>query len=354
MTPKPPIGSPKTPVLSGHVTRGAQRGVRRRGDVERGLSARGHVSQMQRARLLAAAVPVVGEVGWSGVTVAQIASRARVSRRTFYELFADRDDCLLGMLDDVVVRIERELAPVVADGGSWCARVRDGLWTILSFFDRERVLARVCVVEASHGGPVVLERREEIFARLIRALDEGRHESPRGEASRLTAEGLVGAAFTIVQARLSREDREPLTGLTGELMSMIVLPYLGPAAARRESQRTDPTPLSTPPYGQAGASPNGADPLREIPMRLTYRTARVLQAAGEHPGASNRLLGEQADLHDQGQISKLLARLRRLGLLENTGEGQPRGEPNAWKLTPLGENITTQLDLSTHTHKDDE
>jgi AcrR family transcriptional regulator len=306
---------------------------------------------MQRARLLAAAVLMVDGVGWSGVTVSQIAGRARVSRRTFYELFADRDECLLAMLDDAVERIERDLAGAGLEGASsssWCVRVRDGLWRILSFFDREPVLARVCVVEASHGGPVVLKRREEIFARLALILEEGRHESPRGEASRLTAEGLVGAAFTIVQARLSREDSEPLSVLTGELMSMIVLPYLGPAAARREARRTDPAPLPAPSGGQTGPSPNGADPLREIPMRLTYRTARVLQAAGEHSGASNRLLGEQADLHDQGQISKLLARLRRLGLLENTGEGQSRGEPNAWKLTQLGENITAQLDLPTH------
>ena len=58
----------------------------------------------------------------------------------------------------------------------------------------------------------------------------------------LTAEGVVGAAFAIVYSRLSRRDGEPLTGLLGELMAMIVLPYLGPAAARRE--RTRPAPAA--------------------------------------------------------------------------------------------------------------
>jgi DNA-binding IclR family transcriptional regulator len=71
----------------------------------------------------------------------------------------------------------------------------------------------------------------------------------------------------------------------------------------------------------------------------------VLQAAAEQPGASNRHIGEQADLYDQGQISKLLARLQRLGLLENSGEGQARGESNAWRLSPLGERVTKQLSL---------
>jgi DNA-binding IclR family transcriptional regulator len=78
----------------------------------------------------------------------------------------------------------------------------------------------------------------------------------------------------------------------------------------------------------------------------------VLQAAAEHPGASNRQIGEHADLHDQGQISRLLARLQRLGLLENTGEGQARGESNAWNLTPLGERVTEQLSLGNPAHKD--
>jgi AcrR family transcriptional regulator len=337
--------------------------VRVRGSVEHddfsGLlperSARGQVSQMQRARLVAAAVPVVDEVGWSAVTVAQISSRARVSRRTFYDLFSDRDDCLLGMLDDAVARIERELTLALvgasSSSSSWGARVRIGLWTILSFLDREPVLARVCVVEALRGGPRVLARREEIFARLARVLEDGRGKNSREETSRLTAEGLVGAAFTIVQARLSRSEREPLTGLTGELMGMIVLPYRGPAAARREQHRAAPA-VSGVSRQRSLTSPGDRDPLREIPMRLTYRTARVLRTAAEYPGASNRQIGEHAGLHDQGQISRLLARLQRLGLLHNSGEGQPRGESNAWTLTPLGKRVTEQLSINDPAHEE--
>jgi AcrR family transcriptional regulator len=308
---------------------------------------------MQRARLLGAAVVVVGEVGWSDVTVAQIAGRARVSRRTFYDLFSDRDDCLLAMLDDAVARIEAELTTATLQT-SWRGRVREGLRAILSFLDREPVLARVCVVQALRGGPRVLERREEIFARLAGVLDQGRGESSRAETSGLTAEGLVGAAFTIVQARLSRDDHEPLTGLTGELMSMIVLPYLGPAAARREHNRTDLT-RDTPAangHAQSGAIVGDGDPLRDVPMRLTYRTALVLESVAQNPGASNRTIGERADIYDQGQVSKLLARLQRLGLLQNMGEGHAKGEANAWRLTPLGERVTRQLSLDAQLQED--
>jgi DNA-binding MarR family transcriptional regulator len=180
-------------------------------------------------------------------------------------------------------------------------------------------------------------------------LDEGRGERSRGgERSVLTAEGLVGAAFAVVYARLLRGEREPLMGLLGELMGLIVLPYLGPAAARREQSRPVPVPVAS--LAVSGASVpvrGGRDPLREVPMRLTYRTARVLECIGEQSGISNRVVADRAGISDQGQISKLLARLERLGLAANSGVGRAKGEPNAWELTPLGRKVTQRLTLDT-------
>jgi AcrR family transcriptional regulator len=337
------------------ATRVAQQGeVRRRGvSAGRLPSSRGQVSEMQRARLLGAAVPLVDELGWTGVSVADIAARARVSRRTFYDLFANREECLLAVLDDTVERVARELRAAVGEGSAWVERVRTGLWTILCFLDRDRVLARVCVVQSACGSRRVLGAREAILARLAHTLEEGSSQNARGpQPPSLTAEGLVGAAVAIVYKRLLNSERAPLTDLHGELMGMIVLPYLGAAAAARERKRPAPKPLSRTDGEESGRAASHRDPLREIPMRLTYRTARVLQVTGEHPGASNRQIGEHSDMHDQGQISRLLARLQRLGLLENTGEGQARGESNAWNLTTLGKRVTAQLNLDDPAHRD--
>jgi AcrR family transcriptional regulator len=316
--------------------------------------ARVQVSEMQRSRLLSAAVVTVEELGWSGATVAHITSRARVSRRTFYDLFDNREDCLLAVLNDVVVEVERELVEANLGGLSWRERVRGGLWTILCFFDREPALARVCVAQALHGGPRVLERREEVLARLAGVLDEGRGEDgARGCPPPLTAEGLVGATFSIVYARLVRGGREPLTGLLGELMGMIVLPYRGPAAARREQDRVaSSVPVRGRVSGSVGVGAMAApDPLAGVPMRLTYRTARVLEDVGEHPGVSNRVVAELSGIVDQGQVSKLLARLERLGLLENSGAGHARGERNAWSLTAVGVDVARRLSASTGNRK---
>jgi DNA-binding MarR family transcriptional regulator len=55
-------------------------------------------------------------------------------------------------------------------------------------------------------------------------------------------------------------------------------------------------------------------------------------------GPNNRQVSNAAGVADQGQISKLLARLEGLGLLVNTG-GETQGVPRAWQITPKGKEI---------------
>ncbi len=306
-----------------------------------------HVEEIQRSRLLAAAAATFDELGYEQSSVARITARARVSRRTFYELFGSREACLVALLDEMVGRVERELEEAGLEGVGWRERMRGGLWTILSFLDREPVLARICVVQALQGGPPALERRERVLARLAAVLDEGRREGSRGaQCTLVTAEGLVGGAFGVVYARLRGGDPGSLTGLLDELMGMIALQYLGGRAARREQQR--PAPAPAPEVSSArwrvGARAE-RDPLEEVPMRLTYRTARVLRCIAELPGASNRMVAERAGISDPGQISKLLRRLEGLGLAVNSGGGRLSGEPKAWKLTPLGEQVAQRLSV---------
>ena len=309
-----------------------------------------HVAEIQRVRLLAGAVRAVDEYGYTRTTVGEITGQAHVSRRTFYELFANSEDCLAAMFDEAVARIAAHIADSSWEELPWLERVRVGLWGVLSFLDREPALARVCVVQSARGGREILERRERVLRRLAVLVDEGRNENnAKAECSELTAEGLVGAALSIVHTRLAREDSAPLSDLHGELMAMIVLPYLGPAAARKERKRPTPgLPTDNAPkldgeridsHHESGPMRRD-DPLRGIPIRLTYRTVCVLEAVAEQPGLSNRAVGSAAGISDQGQISKLLARLERYRLLENRGEGgHAKGEPNAWHLTSAGHQV---------------
>ena len=77
--------------------------------------------------------------------------------------------------------------------------------------------------------------RAAAIATLAEYVDRGRLESRvRAEPPAITAEGVVGALLVVLQTRLLASKPEPPTALRGELMSLILLPYLGSAAARRE------------------------------------------------------------------------------------------------------------------------
>lgn len=301
--------------------------------VPSGVLSPGHIAEIQRQRLLAAMAEVAAERGAANVTVAHVVSRAGVSRRTFYELFEDRDDCFMAACDQALARAAAAVVPAYESTGRWRERVRATLAALLAFFDEEPGMARLLVVEALGASPPMLARRAQILDALIAAVDGGRAEAKPGKGlPSLTAEGVVGAVLSVLHARLLA-GTDPLLGLCGELAGMVVLPYLGQAAAARELARPPVRPEK--PSGRADV----AHPLEGLNMRLTYRTLRVLATIGLHPGASNRGVADLAGISDQGQISKLLARLQDLGLIHNTGQGHPKGGSNAWRLTPKGQRI---------------
>src|ERR1700733_7846754 len=103
------VAVPRVAVAGEGSVPGVSLGARRRAQVPARLAApEGRLVEIQRSRLLAGAVAALEELGYAGTTVTQITERARVSRRTFYELFENRDECLAALLDDVLGMVEGE------------------------------------------------------------------------------------------------------------------------------------------------------------------------------------------------------------------------------------------------------
>jgi len=299
---------------------------------------RGQVTEIQRSRMLAAALEAVEEVGYARMTVAQVIGRAKVSRKTFYDVFADREDCFLAALEQSVSQLGKVLRDAYDGEPAWRDGVRAGLTELLVFLDEEPALARLCLVEALGAGPRVLERRAQLLEELAEIVDRGRFvTSAVREPPEVSAEGVVGAVFAVLHTRALEDRSERFSCLLGSLMNIVVLPYLGARAASRELSR--PVPEARRDRNATASRTQSRDPMAGLSMRLTYRTVRVLVVIGEHPGASNREIAERSGVTDQGQISKLLARLARLDLVENTGEGQEKGGANAWTLTPRGARV---------------
>jgi AcrR family transcriptional regulator len=291
------------------------------------------IVEIQRARLLSAMIMVACERGPAKVTVAHVVERAGVSRRTFYELFDDGEECLLAAFDDAIARASSYVLEAYAPDAKWVERIRMALAALLSFLEVERDLGWLLIVGSVGAGSAALERRKRVLAQLITVISEGHEQGKSGQdLTPLTAEGIVGAVFSVIHGRMIEDGHQQLVQLINPLMSMIVMPYLGPAAARRELDKPLPKLVPRP-------TPISIGPLRGLPMRITYRTVRVLVALAEHPGSSNRQLGQAAGIADQGQISKLLGRLERLGLVENHSPGHLSGESNIWTLTSKGREV---------------
>jgi AcrR family transcriptional regulator len=272
------------------------------------------------------------------VTMVDVATRAGVSSAVCTALFVDRESCLLAAFEEGVERASARIVPAFEAERRWLDAIKAGLAAFLRFLEEEPTFGGLLVFHSLGGGPGVLRRRMEILGVLAAVVDRGREEVPLGKQRPpiVIAEGVVGAVLAIVQNRMlaeAREEQERPIGLFGSLASMIVLPYLGATIARRELTR--PAPRAR--VGPGGARSEGSSAELDTSVRLTYRTARVLRAIADYPGASNREVAERAGIVDQGQVSKLLSRLEARELIVKIGEGRTRGAPNSWRLSEQGE-----------------
>jgi AcrR family transcriptional regulator len=293
-------------------------------------------------RAIAAAVSAqggsTGGGGWGeSIALADIAARAEVSPRRLRAQFPDVEACFLAAFEWCSEYAGAAMAQAYAGEHGWVEATRSALVAALELIERESDLARLWIVYALGGGPRVLHSRAAAIATLAEHIDRGRLEARvRAEPPAITAEGVVGALLVVLQTRLLAPTPERPTALRGELMSLIMLPYLGSAVAKRELAR----PAGRSPSGRRPQPPrSGRSVIDGVGPRLSYRTARVLTAIAERPGSSNREVANRAEVVDQGQISKLLSRLEAQGLIANVGGGGLRGAPNAWELTLRGEQI---------------
>jgi AcrR family transcriptional regulator/DNA-binding MarR family transcriptional regulator len=277
----------------------------------------------------------VTDQGVEHTTVSQIVKLAGVSRKTFYDFFRHREDCLRAAIEDAVAAASNRAEQACQDETRWIDRVRSVLFSLLELLDEQPRLAQLLVVQAGTASPGVVESRTLALERLVKLIDgPGRANL----SSPLTAEALVAGALGVTHARLTRPRPGKLTALLKPLMSFIVMPYRGAAAARKELHR--PAPPATPRPARREDHP---ERLAQLDTRLTYRTIRVLAAIATQPGASNGETAERAGIKDNGQISKLLWRLAGRGLVENRGKGKAGGGSNAWHLTPLGKRLESAV-----------
>jgi len=301
---------------------------------------------MQRMRVLDAMAQVAAEQGIRGATVAGVLRQGGISRATFYRLFDDLDDCLQALLDEVLTRSVGLITDAFERESSWPDGVVAGLVALLDFLDAEPALARVCLVDSLAAGSTALERRARELKILEPLLDSGgKRTSSSRRPLALTAESTIAAVSGILHNRLISGDAPPFIDLLGELVGLVVEPWLEPRSVAEEVAKARELALAI--SHERTCQPPAQHTRVQIPNTLrhprSHRARSCLIFVGDNPGASNQAVAAGIGLAHHGQVSALLARLAGKGLLVKT-PGRP-GHPNAWRLTPDGEDVALALAL---------
>ncbi len=151
--------------------------------------------------MLRAMAEAVSERGFVRTPVAEVLRRAGVSRETFYQHFANKEECFLAAYDDGVMRLLVTIGgPLGEAGADPLDRLDEALRRYLAALAAEPALARTFLVEVYAAGPDALERRVAVQARFAEAVAGVVGAETPDE--RFTCEALVAAISALVTQRV--------------------------------------------------------------------------------------------------------------------------------------------------------
>ena len=160
---------------------------------------------VQRRRLFEAAAHVFAGRGYAEASAGAIARAAGMSKATFYEHFANKEECILALFDEAATEVLRAMAQAAAEAGPDPRdRLRAGIGAFLDMLAAHPDEARTLLIEVQAAGERGAERRDSIVDAFAAAVE---------------AENAAGARAGALAPLASREDAVALVGATAELAS---------------------------------------------------------------------------------------------------------------------------------------
>lgn len=217
------------------------RGSRRRPDlkppkVERirprsGLS-RAEVMANQRRRILDGLAAALAYHGYEDTKITDIIELAGISRPTFYEHFAGKEECFEAAYEDGVEQLFGAIADAIQGERGWVAGVSTGLRAGLGFLAANPPLAHLILVESLAAARPARLEHERTLARLAETLrpplgDIGRDEALSEETARLLAGGIASH----LSGRVLAGETEQLADSHELLLRYLLAPSLPDTAA---------------------------------------------------------------------------------------------------------------------------
>ncbi|WP_200961173.1 TetR/AcrR family transcriptional regulator [Acidovorax sp. Root217] len=117
-------------------------------------------STVHRSRLLEGMARAVAVRGYADTTIADIVREASVSRRTFYENFADKAECLIALYEVASGNAITVLRNAIDPHSDWQAQVEQAMGAYFGVLERNPVLLRTLFLEMlGLGAPGLAARR---------------------------------------------------------------------------------------------------------------------------------------------------------------------------------------------------
>lgn len=205
-------------------------------------SQRSATERGDRWPLQSALIDLCFERGLSALTVTDVCRCADLSPAAFRSYYADLENCFLEICAAEHRRYRRIATAAAAGLGEWRDRLRATAYALHRSLDADERLRWLAIVEPRAAGGRAALLLDRSINSLYDLIDEGRAEPPAPQRlTRATAEFLGGAIFDevfITSAR--RRPLRPEQEAVPEMMYLMVLPYLGEAAAAEELRNPPP------------------------------------------------------------------------------------------------------------------
>jgi AcrR family transcriptional regulator len=164
---------------------------------------------VQRERLFEAAASVFARVGYAEASAEAISREAGMSKATFYEHFANKEECILALFDEAAGQVNRAMAAAGQARGydSYDEHVEASVYAFLDTLAAHRSSAQTLLVEIIGAGPRAAARRDAI----LEAFADGLHRDNARIAPRYGAPtfaspddafAVIGAAVELVSRHL--------------------------------------------------------------------------------------------------------------------------------------------------------
>jgi AcrR family transcriptional regulator len=166
------------------------------------------------------------EKGYAAVTIADIARHARVSKRTFYEHFADKQQAFLAVYAAASDRLLRLVDKAATPELDWQQQIAAAVRAYLSALQEEPALTRTILVEIQSAGPEALRLRrrgQQRFAAMLaeRVADGVREHPARRPLSPAMATAVIGGINELVLEAVEQGRAEQLTDLDAVVIEFV-------------------------------------------------------------------------------------------------------------------------------------